>query len=52
MLYGIILIFVLFPGVARVFGLEPLQVEGILVTILLLIAHMLTWEFMTHRVQK
>ncbi len=51
-LYGIVLFFALFPGLARLIGLQPLQLEGILLTILILIAHMLTWEFMTHAIQK
>ena len=51
-LYGIVLFFALFPGLARVFGVEPLQMEGILLCILILIAHMLTWEFMTQADQK
>jgi len=46
-LYGIVLFFALFPGVARFIGLEPLQMEGLLLCILILIAHAMTWEFMT-----
>ncbi|MGE5643045.1 MAG: hypothetical protein ACM3Y8_08525 [Byssovorax cruenta] len=46
-LYSIILIFALFPGLARVLGLEPLQMEGLLLCLLILVAHALTWEFMT-----
>ncbi len=51
-LYGIVLFFALFPGFARWVGLQPLQMEGTLLCILILVAHMLTWEFMTHSVQK
>lgn len=51
-LYGIVIIFALFPGLARLFGLQPLQMQGLLLSILILIAHMLTWEFMTYSVQK
>ena len=51
-LYGIVLFFALFPGLARLFGLQPLQMEGLLLCILILVAHMLTWEFMTHSIQK
>jgi hypothetical protein len=51
-LYGIVIIFALFPGLAFLFGLQPLQVEGLLLSILILIAHMLTWEFMTYSIQK
>ena len=46
-LYGIVLIFAIFPGLARVVGLEPLQMEGLLLCLLILVAHALTWEFMT-----
>ena len=46
-LYGIVLFFALFPGMARFAGLEPLQMEGLLLCILILIAHGFTWEFMT-----
>ena len=46
-LYSIVLIFALFPGLARVLGLEPLQMEGLLLCLLILVAHALTWEFMT-----
>jgi len=51
-LYGIVIIFALFPGLAFLFGLQPLQMEGLLLSILILIAHMLTWEFMTSTIQK
>lgn len=46
-LYGLVLFFALFPGLARAIGLEPLQLEGLLLCLLILIAHMMTWEFMT-----
>ena len=46
-LYGIVLFFAIFPGLARFIGLEPLQMEGLLLCILILIAHVMTWEFMT-----
>ncbi len=52
LLYAIVLWFALFPGTAALFGLLPLQVEGLLLCILILIAHMLTWEFMTSQAQK
>jgi hypothetical protein len=48
LLYGIVLFFAIFPGLARVIGLEPLQMEGLLLCILIFIAHALTWEFMTN----
>ena len=47
-LYGIVIFFAIFPGVARIVGLKALQVEGLLLVILILIAHMLTWEFMSN----
>ena len=46
-LYGLVLFFALFPGLARIFGLEALQLEGILLSLLILIAHIMAWEFMT-----
>ena len=46
-LYGFVLFFAIFPGVARFIGLEPLQMEGLLLCLLILIAHAMTWEFMT-----
>jgi len=46
-LYGIVLFFALFPGLARIVGLEPLQMEGLLLCILILLAHAMAWEFMT-----
>ncbi|MFT3895162.1 MAG: hypothetical protein QM730_26350 [Anaerolineales bacterium] len=47
-LYAIVLFFAIFPNVARFIGLEPLQMEGLLLCILILIAHAFTWEFMTN----
>jgi hypothetical protein len=47
LLYGLVLFFAIFPGLARVIGLAPLQMEALLLSGLILIAHMLTWEFMT-----
>ena len=46
-LYSIVLLFALFPGLARIVGLEPLQMEALLLCLLILIAHAMTWEFMT-----
>jgi hypothetical protein len=46
-LYGIVLLFALFPGLARILGMEPLQMEGLLLCLLILVAHAMTWEFMT-----
>jgi hypothetical protein len=46
-LYGVVLFFAVFPGFARLIGLEPLQMEGLLLSLLILCAHMLAWEFST-----
>ena len=46
-LYGVVLFFALFPGFARLLGLQPLQMEGLLLSLLILCAHMLAWEFST-----
>lgn len=46
-LYGIVLFFAIFPNLARFIGLEPLQMEGLLLCLLILVAHAMTWEFMT-----
>lgn len=46
-LYGLVLFFALFPGFARWIGLTPLQLEALLVSGLVLSAHVLAWEFMT-----
>ena len=46
-LYLLVLIFGAAPELAAPLGLLPLQVESILLSLLILIAHGLTWEFMT-----
>lgn len=46
-LYGLVFFFALFPGLARVIGLAPLQMEALLLSGLILVAHMMAWEFMT-----
>jgi len=51
-LYALILWFAIFPGTAFLFGMQPLQMEGILLCALILIAHLLTWEFMVTQAQK
>ena len=51
-LYGTVILFALFPGLARLLGLQPLQLEALLLTGLIVIAHMLAWEFMTYAMQK
>jgi hypothetical protein len=47
LLYGLVLFFAVFPGLARLFGLAALQMEALLLSGLILVAHMLAWEFMT-----
>lgn len=47
LLYGLVLFFALFPGLAQIVGLAPLQMEALLLCGLILVAHMMTWEFMT-----
>ena len=46
-LYGVVLFFALFPGFAILLRLQPLQMEGLILSSLILCAHMLAWEFST-----
>jgi len=46
-LYLLVLVFGAAPELADPLNLKPLQVEAILLSLLILIAHGLTWEFMT-----
>jgi hypothetical protein len=46
-LYLLVLVFGAAPELAAPLNLQPLQVESILLALLILIAHGLTWEFMT-----
>ena len=46
-LYGLILFFAIFAGLARSVGLQALQLEGLLLCGLILCAHALAWEFLT-----
>ena len=46
LLYGLILLFAVFPGLAQYLELKALTLEGLLVIGLLLIGHGLTWEFL------
>jgi hypothetical protein len=46
-LYALILFFAIFAGLARLLGLQPLQLEALLLSGLILCAHMLAWEFST-----
>lgn len=44
-LYGLVLVYAVFPGLAGIFGLQPLQLEGLLLTALVLAGNLLAWEF-------
>lgn len=46
-LYGLMLFFAIFAGLAFLLGLEPLQLEALILSGLILCAHMLAWEFST-----
>jgi hypothetical protein len=52
MLYGLVLFFAIFPGIPRAFGLLPLQLEALLLSGLILVSHMMAWEFMTVPTEK
>lgn len=45
-LYGLVLFFAVFSGLAGYLGLQPLQLEGLLLCGLILCAHAMAWEFM------
>jgi hypothetical protein len=45
--YAFVLVVGLFPGIGQWVGFTGLQVEAVLLSILILLAHGLTWEFMT-----
>jgi hypothetical protein len=47
-LYGLVLFFAVFSGLARHLGLHALQLEALLLCGLILCAHMLAWEFTTN----
>jgi len=47
-LYILILFFAIFANIGNLIGLQPLQLEGLLLSGLILCAHGLAWEFMTH----
>lgn len=51
-LYAFVLLFAIFPGIAIMLGLQPLQLEGVLLCVLILVAHLTTWEFMVTQAQK
>jgi hypothetical protein len=46
-LYGLILFFAVFSGLASFVGLQALQLEALILCGLILCAHALAWEFMT-----
>ena len=46
-LYGVVLFFAVFTNIASLFGLQPLQLEALVLCLLILCAHMLAWEFST-----
>ena len=45
-LYAAIVVLGLFPELARFLGVAPLQVASVLLMLLILLAHGLTWEFL------
>ena len=47
-LYGFVLFFAIFAGLARFVGLQALQLEALLLSGLILCAHLMAWEFMTN----
>jgi len=46
-LYALVLVIALLPGLAFYLGLQPLQLEGFMLCLLILVAHGLVWEFMS-----
>jgi hypothetical protein len=46
-LYGLVLFFAIFTSLGSYFGLQALQLEGLLLCGLILCANSLAWEFMT-----
>ena len=46
-LYGFVLFFAIFAGFAKLIGLQALQLEALILSGLILCAHMLAWEFST-----
>ncbi len=46
LLYVLILVLGVFPEAARGLGFVPIQVAGVLLVLLIVLAHGLTWEFM------
>ena len=46
-LYAALLFFAVFAGLAFFLGLQPLQLEALILSGLILCAHMLAWDFST-----
>ncbi|NWG35842.1 MAG: hypothetical protein HXY42_15540 [Chloroflexi bacterium] len=46
-LYGLVLFFAVFAGLAQLIGLQALQLEALLLCGLILCAHAMAWEFTT-----
>jgi hypothetical protein len=46
-LYVLVLVIAVLPGLAPYLGLQPLQLEGFMLCLLILVAHGLAWEFMS-----
>ena len=51
-LYLLVLVLGIFPGLAAFTGLTPIQVEAFLLTIIILTGHGLAWEMMTHKLEE
>ena len=47
-LYAVVAVVGVAPGIARALGVTPLQAEAILLVLLVALAHGLVWRFMTH----
>lgn len=47
LLYALILVVAILPGLAILFGLLPLQAEGLMLALLLLVSHGLAWELLS-----
>jgi hypothetical protein len=47
LLYIVVIIFAILPGLARVFGMTGLEMEAFILCLLILCAHLLAWEFST-----
>jgi len=52
LVYALVLLFGLFPGLAAPIGLKPLQVEAFMLCFIILNGHGLAWEMMTHKTEE